>query len=180
LLLIFTEISDGKGKQMLNREAFEAALHPAFAEASDFAKQGDWTRIIKNRLVQLAPKGSYTSASSTPGACHGEWLMDVCWTEYQFADHRRDWELKRFILAAEIEWAGNAGDILDDFEKLLFLAAEYRLLITQAVSDENWRTPAEVHAQLGLRKLVTNSPVQSPLVLCCFERGSWNAHWFDV
>ena len=165
---------------MVVDKAFRTELETAFTDAAQSTGRSDWTRIIKEKLVQLAPPTAYTSASSTPGARHGEWLMDVCWTEYQFADHRRDWELKRFILAAEIEWAGNAGDILDDFEKLLFLAAEYRLLITQAVSDENWRTPAEVHAQLGLRKLTTNSPVQSPFVLCCFERGSWNAHWFDV
>ncbi len=85
-----------------------------------------WTREVKNALATLGRESDCDvwAASCDVEVRGGEWLFDLVWLKY--CDHR----LVGVPLVVESEW--NPAGVYDDFEKLLVVRAEHRLLIFSA------------------------------------------------
>ena len=60
---------------------------------------------------------------------NGEWLWDLCWVEVD-----DDGWIKRLVLACESELAGRLA-VQEDFQKIIFSAAEVRLLVCVDFGD---------------------------------------------
>jgi len=87
---------------------------------------GKWTKEIKASLVELGHNHGYeASASGCKNADCGEWLFDLAWYKY---NSKR--QMENLFLAMESEW-GKENDIRVDFEKLLVVRSQYRLMIFQ-------------------------------------------------
>jgi len=100
----------------------------------------EWTNAVKISLVEAGNKLKlYTSARGVSDrARNGEWQYDVSWVDYDFGEHpseRKNWAFKTCVLAAEIEWARNIGDIADDFEKLLASRAQLKCMVTHVPAN---------------------------------------------
>lgn len=84
------------------------------------------TKVIKTALCETGNKLGYrVAASDVDNAKDTEWLFDVVWMTLAWEPSR---QLKRIHLVVESEF-GNAGDIVDDFEKLLVARADVRLMV---------------------------------------------------
>ena len=113
----------------------------------------DWTRKIKTELCDDGNlQNLYTCASSVDNAANGEWLYDVCWLRYDWAqDNDLDLDcLQEAVLIVECEWAQNWEDIRDDFQKLLVGRARVRCMIW----EENWNARGEATIAMGLANMV--------------------------
>ena len=90
--------------------------------AGDPNSNPKWTVAVADVLHKLGAKENctvYSHATDQNRNCK-EWLCDVVW-------YRRHPNLG-MILAAESEW-GNAGSVLDDFERLLAVKAPFKVLL---------------------------------------------------
>jgi hypothetical protein len=121
-------------KEAIKHEIVEAAGRLIDFSASD----SKWTREILVSLGRLGKREDldyfvcshgFGHAAWSEGKDCGEWLHDQTWLDYNWDITPR--QLKRMVMALESEW-GNAGDILDDFEKLLVARADLRVMIFQA------------------------------------------------
>lgn len=94
---------------------------------------GYWTKIIKEKLYDLAKNQNQdllVAASGLEKADWGEWLFDMIWYKYENSS------LKDVYLVVESEWNLDEENIQLDFEKLLIAKSRYRLLIFQALTEE--------------------------------------------
>jgi hypothetical protein len=83
-----------------------------------------WTKEVCRRLCDMGNERKLLVC------CHGsrdngEWLLDVVW----FASNRHE-----IVLAVESEW-GMPGDVQDDFDKLMSIKAQRKLLIFNAIGQ---------------------------------------------
>lgn len=113
-------------------------------------EDGEWTRIIKQRIDDLGRKkdfATYANGVIREGIDEkyekwhgGEWLYDLCWLDYggKNAPNGGKW-LYAVPLALESEWERSCSDIYDDFQKLLQASAQLRVMILQA-DDESHAT----------------------------------------
>ena len=116
----------------LSAETLEKGLNALAVEARRNRRGWSdtrWTKRVKQLLVQLAGNKYETYASGVPEATDGEWMCDVVWW-----DTGKDELLHRIPLAAECEWAKKEQDVWDDFQKLLIIRAERRVMIFDAKS----------------------------------------------
>lgn len=122
------------------KEAIKHEIVAAAARLTGLRKSNsEWTQEILvslGRLGQRRPDPDYFVCSHGFGDTGwletkncGEWLHDQTWLDYNWGITPR--QLKRMVMALESEW-GNAGDVLDDFEKLLVARADLRVMIFQA------------------------------------------------
>lgn len=85
----------------------------------------NWTRIIKQPLVNLGYKLNYKVCAAPRkklGSDSGEWLFDLCWLQ-------KSNRYAKLELAAEIEWINQPIEILHDFKKLTVAITKHRLLV---------------------------------------------------
>jgi len=76
-----------------------------------------WTRAVKHVLSEMGSKPGILVCCH--GSENGEWLLDIAW----FGREQHE-----ILLAVESEW-GKAGDIEDDFDKLMSIKARCKLLL---------------------------------------------------
>ncbi len=117
----------------LTAETLERCLN-GLAEEASRSRPGwwpdkKWTKRVKQLLVQRADNKYETYASGVPEATDGEWMCDVVWW-----DSDENGLLSRIPLAAECEWAKKEQDVWDDFQKLLIIRADVRVMIFDAKS----------------------------------------------
>ena len=111
----------------LTAEKLERRLNDLAEEASrsdDGWLDGKWTEKVKQLLVQLAGNKYQTYASGVPEATDGEWMCDVVWW-----NSGKDELLRSIPLVAECEWPKKEQDVWDDFQKLLIIRADVRVMI---------------------------------------------------
>ena len=115
----------------LTAETLERRLNDLAKERSriDDGGDGEWTKRVKQLLVQLAGNKYETYASGVPEATDGEWMCDVVWWH-----SGKDELLHRIPLVAECEWPKKEQDVWDDFQKLLIIRADVRVMIFSANS----------------------------------------------
>jgi hypothetical protein len=85
----------------------------------------EWTRRIKNSLVDLADNNNYDVTANSCNAKDEEWLFDMTFGETQ------DDQFLDMPFAMESEWSRNQSEIDKDFEKLLVAKARLKLFIFQ-------------------------------------------------
>ena len=110
----------------LCRNTLDATLNEIAGQAERAEKEWstrEWTRRVKNALIQLGTEGGYTPCPN-PQYGWGEFLYDVTWLQTAGENFR----VSDVLLVAEIEW-GNRGDVWDDFQKLLVARADVRVMI---------------------------------------------------
>ncbi|MYA28459.1 MAG: hypothetical protein F4090_02745 [Nitrospira sp. SB0672_bin_25] len=99
----------------------------------------EWTMKVKLLLTKLGNEKGYEVAVTGEGCTWGakggkgsEWMCDVIWAD--LSKDKSLGELLRSIpLAAECEW-GNKQNVWDDFQKLLVIRADIRVLIFECNS----------------------------------------------
>jgi hypothetical protein len=134
----------------LSDDVREAVVEVAGRLAGKGLPRPDWTKEIKRALVTLGKsRGAYTCASGVADADCGEWLFDVCWLDYE-KDADRLIRLRRAVIVAESEWGG-LGDIEDDFEKLMLVRADLRVLIFEIDHAQAFRKIAEKLKDFAMR-----------------------------
>ena len=114
----------------LTAETLERSLNNLAEEASrndDNWPTGEWTRRVKQLLVQLADNNYTVYASEVTE--NGEWMYDVVWIDLV------EGRIRAIPLVAECEW-GWRPEVSDDFQKLLISRAEVRVMIFCANSRE--------------------------------------------
>lgn len=89
------------------------------------AKYALWTAVITNRLCEMGASQGFL-ACGHGAKDNGEWLLDVVWM-------RR--EGHEVVLAVESEW-GKPGDVEDDFDKLMSIKAQFKLLFFGVKSNK--------------------------------------------
>jgi hypothetical protein len=132
------EAIESTGKNAIERKKRDAA-----AKGTDWKKE-TWedstgTKEVLDCLIALAREKNFLAAARkdkcTKADC-SEWLYDLVWYDGPCG------ELRDVILAAEIEWAtwkhtdkDRLNEILFDFEKLLIVRTEYRIIIFQGETN---------------------------------------------
>lgn len=106
-----------------------AGLDQVYDEANGTWDRPEWTRQVKTAVCEACRtvvEGCYLAAAGVaqPPADEGEWLFDVICLQYDNDRHQ-----KRVVLAAECEWSNKEGELWRDFEKLLVVRAEVRVMI---------------------------------------------------
>ena len=113
----------------------------------------EWTAEVKLSLEELATKKGllqFPNRQADRWSRGGEWLFDIAWVDAKCATGQGyDWRLtKSLVLAGEGEWIAGEYDILADFLKLTFAAAQQRLFIYAnqpvATSKGATATPADL------------------------------------
>ena len=116
----------------------------------------EWTRRVKTALCRACrtwDEGCYLGASDVTRmedggpANGGEWLFDVTCLQYD-----DEYYQKRVVLAAECEWNPNEDEMCGDFEKLLVVRAEVRVMI---FDGDRWGTNNHVFARYICRSKQT-------------------------
>ncbi len=103
-------------------------------------KETHWTHEIKKQFSIIGEnKGYYvcTSKGNDIEIHCGEWIYDQCWLKYseeKTEDFNYEYLLDVFLVL-ESEW-GNAGDVIDDFHKILQAKARYKVMIFQENNPE--------------------------------------------
>ncbi|MBK8396206.1 MAG: hypothetical protein IPL26_26305 [Leptospiraceae bacterium] len=91
-----------------------------------------WTQRFKRGLVKLAKQNGfavYTSGVEDTSKDWNEWLWDLVWAEQKSIPETGEEMIIHLPLIAEIEWKTSYEEILQDFEKLVFGIADYKLYI---------------------------------------------------
>lgn len=103
------------------------AINLSFAEISGKGLgRTEWTQAITKALLEEGKRAKFkTTGHGNEDKSWGEWLYDVCWLKHK--DSQYDF-LQEAALIVEYEF-GNAGDIRDDFHKLLVGRARVRCMI---------------------------------------------------
>jgi hypothetical protein len=90
----------------------------------------EWTRKVKSGLGQIAYDSEWKwYASGVERAHGGEWLLDGVATYYDDQQHLR----LPFVL--ESEWDANVGEVDRDFQKLVAIKSELRVMVLYAKSQ---------------------------------------------
>ena len=94
-----------------------------------------WTSKVKSFVSKLAPKeGHQVYASSSKNVRGGEWLFDLIWVKGNYEENR----IERVILAMESEWDRSKGSIDYDFQKLMVVRADLRVMLFNTKKKEKW------------------------------------------
>jgi hypothetical protein len=107
----------------------ESAVDECWAH-SDWRSSRYWTVEIKRRLCKLGSEEGYEVCCSGPRAEErqwGEWLYDLCWLE----PGPKKGIYARMPLAFESEWALSIDEVMPDFQKLVFSAANLCVMLWQ-------------------------------------------------
>jgi hypothetical protein len=101
-----------------------------------------WTKQLLDELKQLGrDQGYLVPPFRLGGNTHQEWLFDLVWMEGNPNPKGRNdkekvlvkWEeiktISRMVLACESEFGGYEADLVEDFMKLVYCNADFRLFI---------------------------------------------------
>ena len=92
-----------------------------------------WTREVKSKVAKLAQDAGDQAYAS--GADHvereKEWLYDLTWLKYPSG------RIERSVVALESEWVRDRKGIDSDFQKLLLVRADLRVMIFAADNVED-------------------------------------------
>ncbi len=91
-----------------------------------------WTKRFKSGLIKLANQEGfavYTSGVEDTSKDWNEWLWDLVWAEQKSIPETGEKMIIHLPLIAEIEWKTSYKEILQDFQKLVFGIADYKLYI---------------------------------------------------
>ncbi|MDG6950119.1 MAG: hypothetical protein JRM77_09825 [Nitrososphaerota archaeon] len=114
--------------------AIEKVTDKIWEEESDAI----WTKAIKQALVDLGHEHQFRVYASSADKTDGkEWLWDLTWLDEGGSVLGFDFrELRGAKLACEIEWNGDKGETLYDFQKLTVSTTDYRLIVLWQRSEE--------------------------------------------
>jgi len=100
---------------------------------------GKWTNQLLDSLKELGRENYFlVPPFRLGGKTHNEWLFDLVWMEgkpdfYRFSDNKKLvlWEeirtIRKMVLACESEFGNYEADIVEDFMKLVYCNADFRL-----------------------------------------------------
>lgn len=110
--------------------------------AIQLSPSNTWTKQLLDCLKQLGrDSGFLVPPFRLGGNTHEEWLFDLVWMEGQADPAKRSkqnkdlvlWEeiltISRMILACESEFGNYEADIVEDFMKLVYCNADFRLFL---------------------------------------------------
>lgn len=104
-----------------------------------------WTRAIKGRLADLGRRLDFEVCCHKKGIevkpHWGEWLYDLCWLKPSGDD---DGLYVAMPLAVEIEWNPDRDEVLPDFQKVAFSAADFRVMIWQSPTPQELEETARL------------------------------------
>lgn len=150
---------NSKSKPILE-ELVALGLHPVEAEivsrlhadAVQLASAPDsqWTKKIRETLIQIGTRDEsilcFPNNLSGEWEKGGEWIFDLAWVKCPKDESGNfDWRnSKGIVLACESEWLTGQNYVLEDFFKLTFVRADYRLFIyTYTDEDKNGQHPVD-------------------------------------
>lgn len=127
---------------METKDEIKAALDKVAAEhtAGPGLYDSEWTHRIKEELGALGKsKGYYTyGLKNSPHCDDGEFMFDLCWLDYgEQRTGDKNSRLKRVPLALESEWL-RPGDVDDDFQKLLIVRADLKVMVFGAKTKQDF------------------------------------------
>ncbi len=115
-----------------------AVLKKVAKNQDELSRDSDWTKEIKNGLIELGHRHGFKAyASSCEGSDGGEWLFDVCWLQLE------NKHIRRVPLILESEWNKAMKGLMDDFPKLVIAKAEHRVMVFQADNEGTMREALE-------------------------------------
>jgi hypothetical protein len=150
-------MDDGKVREQI-KTAFQKAASPL----RHINERPSWTIAIKSELAHLGRELGFEVCCKgvSPGQTveWGEWLFDMCWLERD--DRAESYIYKSMPFAMECEWDLPIKHcVLPDLQKLVFSAAQLRLLVWHLV---------DVEEDVGLfRKQITAAKRRSVYVPIC-------------